>query len=113
MLGKNENLIGGNVLMMIPLGFYAPLMWSKIRNFRLALILGILASLGIEITQFIISQIIGVNYRSLDVDDLLLNTLGVFIGYSVFKIVKPLLKSILSSIDHELLKKGHFVNLGR
>lgn len=73
--------IGGNILLFVPLGlslaFLRPtLSWKKI------VLLGLITSLMVEITQWFIP------FRSLDIDDLILNTLGTFFGYVAFHIIK-------------------------
>ena len=69
----------GNVLIFAPFGFIEPLA-SKKRSFWATLIDGCLLSLSVEIFQFI------TKVGRFDVDDLLLNTSGVAIGYICFLI---------------------------
>ncbi len=72
------NLVG-NVLIFAPFGFIEPLA-SKKRSFWATLVDGCLLSLSVEIFQFI------TKVGRFDVDDLLLNTSGVAIGYICFLI---------------------------
>lgn len=67
----------GNVLIFVPLGFMEPLA-SKKRSFWATLIDGCLVSLSVEIFQFI------TKVGRFDVDDLMLNTTGVALGYVCF-----------------------------
>ena len=69
----------GNVLIFAPFGFIEPLA-SKKRSFWATLVDGCLLSLSVEIFQFI------AKVGRFDVDDLLLNTSGVAIGYICFLI---------------------------
>ena len=69
----------GNVLIFAPFGFIEPLA-SKKRSFWATLVDGCLLSLSVEIFQFI------TKVGRFDVDDLLLNTSGVAIGYICFLI---------------------------
>ena len=46
---------------------------------------GFFTSLCVEAVQFLLSLSLGYVYRSADVDDLILNTLGTFMGYLLFK----------------------------
>jgi len=88
--------VGGNFCMLIPLGIYAPLYFkgmNKIKNF---LILALLVSAGIEFLQFFIGVILQYNYRSVDIDDIILNVLGAMIGYIIYLIIKPLYYKILT-----------------
>ena len=67
----------GNVLIFVPFGFIEPLT-SKKRSFWATLIDGCLVSLSVEIFQFI------TKVGRFDVDDLMLNTTGVALGYVCF-----------------------------
>lgn len=66
-----------NVIMFMPLGFLLPLIWSSYRNGVRVVVTGLLFSLSIEFFQLF-------NYRTTDIDDLLMNTLGAFFGYLIF-----------------------------
>lgn len=70
------NLVG-NVAIFIPFGFFEP-MASVQRNCFGTIFDGFLVSLLVELFQ-LISKV-----GRFDVDDLLLNTLGVFMGYLIF-----------------------------
>jgi glycopeptide antibiotics resistance protein len=85
--GSNPSVISqsiGNLLMLAPLGFYGPRLWPRIRSWQAAVLVGFLTSLGIELTQLGISSYLGYTYKIADVDDLILNTAGVALGYAVF-----------------------------
>lgn len=71
------NLLG-NVIGFVPLGFMIPVVQRKKTFSFLCVIFVFLFSLTIEIIQLMLR--IGV----FDVDDLLLNTLGGFIGYLIY-----------------------------
>lgn len=70
------NLLG-NVLIFVPLGIFEP-MASYRRSFFGTVFDGFLISMLVEVFQFI-SKV-----GRFDVDDLLLNTLGVIFGYLIF-----------------------------
>jgi len=74
--------IMGNTILMMPLGIFLPLLWDKFRSLKSTVIFCFSVSLSIEIFQFI-SGYWG-NYRIFDIDDLILNTLGAFIGYLIY-----------------------------
>lgn len=69
------NLVG-NIVMFIPLGYLIPLLWEKTRRFWKILLIGIFLSCFIECFQLFID-------RTVDVDDVLLNTIGVILGYLI------------------------------
>lgn len=80
------NIIG-NVVVFIPVGILIPLISVKFRRFKSTVILGFTTSLTIEILQFLFAE-----GRRMDVDDLILNTLGVAIGWGIFKTIKSLIR---------------------
>ncbi|WP_281943619.1 VanZ family protein [Paenibacillus tyrfis] len=80
--------IAGNILMCAPFGFYAPLLFQQIKSSIRIIISGILFGLCIELSQLIIGVGIGFFYRSLDVDDIILNTIGVILGYAFLTLLK-------------------------
>jgi glycopeptide antibiotics resistance protein len=76
--------IGGNLLLLLPLGIFLPSMWVKMRSFLKTVIMGALTSLIIELLQYALAYL-GYGWgRATDIDDLILNTLGVMIGYLIF-----------------------------
>lgn len=84
--------IGGNVLLFAPLGFLAPLLFKKLNRFPTVLLFGFSASLIVELSQFIISCILGFTYRSFDVDDILLNAVGTILGFGVLRALQSLVR---------------------
>ena len=73
--------LAGNVIMFIPLGFFPPLLWPKLRRLWKTLLLcaGIIAA--VEVLQLL--TLVG----SCDTDDLLLNLPGAAIGYGLFRLI--------------------------
>lgn len=70
----------GNVLGLIPFGFIVPMIWRDMKNGFLITLSGFCFSLTIETIQLV------TRVGCFDVDDLILNTLGVVIGYGMFLI---------------------------
>ena len=79
---------GLNILLFIPLGFILPLLWKEFRSRRTMCLTGFLLSLGIELAQLL-------NYRISDVDDLIMNTLGAFLGYELLMLLRRRKKNLL------------------
>lgn len=77
--------IVANILMFSPLGFFLPLLWPRWRGFFKVFLLGFAFSMTIEITQLFIG-------RSVDIDDVILNTLGVAFGYFVYWVFRKIQK---------------------
>lgn len=89
------NLVG-NVVVFMPFGFLVPVMYREqrkdvvfrghyFRSMLFVLLLGFLFSLVIEFVQLV------TKVGCFDVDDLLLNTSGVLLGYIIYYISKKLI----------------------
>ena len=74
----------GNTAMFIPSGIVLPIIYKKLSNFWKVVAGGVLISLCFEIVQLPFSS------RVSDADDLILNTLGVVIGYGIYAVAKRL-----------------------
>ena len=71
-----------NILLMVPFGFGLPFI-SDYRA-KKVVVLGMLFSLAIELTQWLTGRLAGVTFRVADVNDLIFNTLGAAVGYALF-----------------------------
>ena len=65
-------MVAANALIFMPIGFFANLLWRRSRWWK-GLAVGFCVSFTIEFLQLFVN-------RSTDVDDLILNTLGAFVG---------------------------------
>lgn len=74
-----------NILLFIPFGCMLPFIWTNTYKLRYTVLSGFTFSLLIEISQLF-------NNRQTDIDDLLLNTLGVLLGYLLFKLFAHVMK---------------------
>ncbi|WP_265938414.1 VanZ family protein [Bacillus thuringiensis] len=75
--------LGFNILLFVPFGFF--LSWRKYSYGKLLLnvtLKGLFLSFVIEMFQYIIPM-----GRSADVDDLILNTFGAFLGYAIWRML--------------------------
>ena len=79
------NIIG-NTAMFIPSGIILPIIYKKLDSFWKVAAAGAMISLCIEILQLPFSG------RASDVDDLILNTAGVMIGYGIYALVRAVRK---------------------
>lgn len=77
-----RNIIG-NLFLLLPLGLFLPILWTMFRDLRKTVFMGLGVSVAIELLQFI-SSYLGLGIRSTDIDDLILNTLGIVIGYVIY-----------------------------
>lgn len=82
-----ENVFG-NVIVFIPWGLLSPIILK--RGHRRVFATGIAVSVSIEILQLVFGL------GSTDIDDLIFNTLGVVVGYLLFKAMQKRSKSSIS-----------------
>lgn len=75
MIGDWKNSIL-NVMLFAPLGVMLPILWTKYRKRRAAVLFGFGMSLGIELLQIF-------TLRATDINDLITNVLGTFLGFAL------------------------------
>lgn len=68
----------GNLFLLAPLGIFLPVLAPATRKWWRILVAGFLVTLTIEIFQYFLAV------RVFDIDDLILNTLGVSVGYLLY-----------------------------
>jgi glycopeptide antibiotics resistance protein len=103
-----------NILMLMPLGVYYRFFAKEKRRWWKAIGVGLILSLFIEISQR--TALFGyyqVPYRLFDVDDLLTNTLGAFLGYLLAPFLLFLIPSRTRIQEQDLIyQKGEKVSYG-
>ena len=72
----------GNLVMLLPLGIYIPLLFPRISGFFKVFMICLLVSVSIELMQLITSV------RSTDIDDVILNTSGAVVGYIIYRFLR-------------------------
>lgn len=65
-----------NVLLFVPLGFFLTVLWKRFRNMGWSVLFGFSMSLTIELLQLF-------TFRATDVNDLMTNTFGAFLGWCI------------------------------
>ncbi len=88
--------IGGNIVLFIPLGFAAPILFEIFQKFRHFLTLALILPVFIEFTQ-LLGKLLAIMPRSVDIDDVILNALGLIIGFSFFTLFKRLYPKMVNS----------------
>ena len=63
-----------NILLFIPLGVALPVLWNKFRSKKNSVLFGFAVSFVIELLQIL-------TYRATDINDLITNTLGTYLGF--------------------------------
>ena len=86
----------GNVIMFMPIGFCIPLLWNVSK--KKVIVIGAGISLFIESIQLFLR-------RGTDIDDLILNTVGVGLGLVVYILVSKKCGSFTSKFKSESIKK--------
>lgn len=74
--------LAGNIVMFVPLGFFAGLLWRKLDRFHWHFLAMLLTILAIELLQ------LATGLGTCDVDDLILNLVGTTIGFGLFKLCR-------------------------
>ena len=72
--------LAGNVVMFMPLGWFLPNIWRVFRGFFRTVIFGVSLICLVELLQYI------TGLGSCDIDDLILNTVGIILGYGIWKL---------------------------
>ena len=83
-----RDMLIGNILMFIPMGILLPLVFKKI-NKKNIFIISIFITLSIEVLQPIVG-------RSFDIDDIIMNFIGIIIEYLVVVTFRKINNYILS-----------------
>lgn len=79
-IGYSYYQVIANILLFMPLGFLLPLLFEDIRSLKKVFICGCLTSIIIEVSQiFTVMNVV-------DIDDVILNTLGAVLGYACYLI---------------------------
>ena len=63
-----------NIVLFVPLGIILPILWNRFRTMKHTILFGFSASVAIELLQML-------TFRATDVNDLITNTLGVYLGF--------------------------------
>lgn len=84
----------GNIVLFMPLGFSIFYYLKENRKFLKTVCCIVLISILIEAEQAFFNAMLQVNYRSVDVDDVILNTLGGILGFCFAAFIVPALKKV-------------------
>jgi glycopeptide antibiotics resistance protein len=78
----SDKQVIGNFIMLLPLGIYLPLLYKRLSAFIPVFFVCLFTSVFIELLQLVTS------FRSVDVDDVLLNTSGACVGYLLYRLAR-------------------------
>lgn len=85
--------IAGNILLAVPFGVIVPIIFPVTHRWQ-KLLLALLFPLTIELSQMIIGLIIGNMYRNVDIDDVILNAAGVYLGYGIHRLLPQSIRRV-------------------
>lgn len=87
--------IGGNLILLFPLGIFVSII-AKNKSNKTIFLIGLGTTVFIEITQGLIGFLIGFQYRVVDIDDVILNSLGYVTGMIIVKkLILPILNKYI------------------
>lgn len=79
----------GNLLLLMPLGFMAPIIWKRFRRASRTVLLCLATSLSIEFVQYVGSFLVfTIRWKSVDVDDVIVNVVGGLLGFLLFTLLR-------------------------
>jgi glycopeptide antibiotics resistance protein len=71
--------LGGNLILFLPMGIYLPLLTKKVNDIKSYSIFMVSLLFSVEVMQLITRR------GSFDIDDFILNMLGAFLGFAIWK----------------------------
>lgn len=90
--------VAGNLVLLIPFILYLCFKNEKFRSLKSSMIIAFFISLSIEFIQLLMNILGCSDLRIVDIEDLILNTLGGAVAWCMFKVVNRL--KIKSTIDN-------------
>ena len=91
-------LVIGNILLLAPLGVLLPLINKKYRFWKVSLV-GLCTSLGIEGLQLVGNLLYGNALRTVEIDDVIFNTLGCMAAYLLLALCRVVVKKLNKAIN--------------
>ncbi|MES5866430.1 VanZ family protein [Bacillus cereus group sp. RP32] len=105
MIGLIVKNVGGNILLLMPLGFLAPIIWDKFKKIKNTILLGLAISISIELLQ-LIESLFSSWIRITDIDDVICNVIGSIVGYFIYKITLMLASKFNIQVLNKTNSKG-------
>nr|WP_303046191.1 VanZ family protein [Virgibacillus dokdonensis] len=82
--------IAGNILLTVPIGFLIYIIYRRV-SFNKLLLIALMFPLVIETGQLVL-HLVDISTRTIDIDDLILNALGIVIGYYLLYLIQLFIK---------------------
>ena len=77
-----------NLFVLAPFALYGPLLWPRLWSGAVFLPIALVVGCSIEAAQLVVSLALGFPYRSIDIDDAILNTLGIVLVFALYRAVR-------------------------
>jgi glycopeptide antibiotics resistance protein len=81
-------IIGGNIFTLAPFGFLLPFSAPRLATWGRMALAALLFPLLIELSQLAISLLLGYSYRLTEVDDVILNAVGILLGFCAYVVAR-------------------------
>ncbi|HDR7517740.1 VanZ family protein [Bacillus mobilis] len=105
MIGIIVRNVGGNILLLMPLGFLAPIIWGTFKKLKNTILLGLVISISIELLQ-LMESLFSSWGRITDIDDVICNVIGSIVGYWIYKITLMLASKFNFRVLNKTNSKG-------
>lgn len=94
-----------NIILTIPFGFFLTIMYKQ--ALHITIIIGLSLGIVLEGLQFLVSKGIGVNFRVIDINDVIFNCIGVILGWFFYVMLR---KVYLKNVNGLHIKKSSFLH---
>lgn len=89
-----------NIIMSMPFGIIICLLSKKRLTFKKTMFIGLLYGMTIELIQLSIGICIKYLYRSIDINDIIFNTIGIILSYLLFKyLISKIYLKLVENLD--------------
>ena len=86
-------LAAENLVLLLPFGLLAPAAFRRLRDGRVFLVAAISVAVLVEVGQ-LAERVAGLAFRSVDIDDVILNTLGALVGFAIFSVLASIVDRV-------------------
>lgn len=94
----------GNALMLSPFAILLPMLQSRLAKWGRTILICFAVSCAIELVQLSVSLAMGIDYKSFDLDDILLNTVGSVLGFGVFLLGRRIIRMIRPALPGDIVQ---------
>lgn len=99
--------IAKRILLFLPMGFYLPLLSPRANTLAKALKIGVLVALAAESLKLVISAFLGIIYKAISIDNVILFLIGYLFGTLIFFALRPWLNKSIRISDYTFTVRGN------